>query len=127
MAYAATVLCIVVAGLLWRRPELGLPPLVAKYGGSILWGAMVFVLAVTILPSAKLTVLARASAFVALGVECSQLVHFGWLDEIRRTTIGALLLGRTFSGWDVAAYWIGIAAVYALAVLAGKGLSASSS
>jgi hypothetical protein len=42
-------------------------------------------------------------------VEFSQLLHTGWLDAVRRTTIGVLLIGRFFSWWDIASYLIGIA------------------
>lgn len=111
---------MIAAGLLWRRPDLGLPPLFAKYGGSVLWGAMVFFVIAALLPKLRLAVLAGLAAGVAAGVEFSQLVHVDWLDAVRRTTMGALLLGRTFSWWDIAAYWGGVAAAYVAARLADK-------
>ena len=107
--YALATLGIIACGLIWRRPELGLPLLAAKYGGSMLWGAMVFFTVATLLPSAKLFRVAIIAATVAAGVEFSQLIQIEWLDKFRTTTIGALLLGRTFTWWDIAAYWAGIA------------------
>lgn len=43
---AIAVLVVIAAGLALRRfgYDLGMPFLVVKYGGSILWGAMVFLL-----------------------------------------------------------------------------------
>ena len=112
LTYAVAALCIIIAGLLWRRPELGLPPFAAKYGGSILWGAMVFFVVAFLLPLMKPSTVAWLAAILAASVEFSQLVHLDWLDGIRRTTVGALLLGRTFTWWDIVAYWIGIAASF---------------
>jgi hypothetical protein len=49
-----------------------------------------------------------ASGLGAAAIEFSQLIHWPWLDAFRQTTLGALLLGRTFSWWDIVAYWVGI-------------------
>ncbi|MEW6451395.1 MAG: DUF2809 domain-containing protein [Pseudomonadota bacterium] len=116
LVYALITLGIVACGLIWRRPELGLPQLVAKYGGSMLWGAMVFFVIATLLPSAKLFRIGIIAAVVAAGVEFSQLIQIEWLDQFRRTAIGALMLGRTFTWWDIAAYWAGIALACAGAI-----------
>lgn len=52
--------------------------------------------------------IAAVSAVIALVVEVSRLHHTPWLDDFRLTTAGALLLGRHFSFWNIAAYLIGI-------------------
>jgi hypothetical protein len=36
------------------------------------------------------------------------------MDAFRLTLAGKLTLGRVFSGWDIAAYWVAIAAGMAL-------------
>jgi len=118
LGFALATLGIIVCGLIWRRPELNLPPLAAKYGGSALWGAMVFCLMATLLPSMKLRTVAGAAAVVAAGVEFSQLIEIEWLDRFRRTAFGALLLGRTFTWWDIVAYWAGIAVAGLASVIA---------
>ncbi len=51
---------------------------------------------------------------LALLVELSRLLHTPWLDAFRATTAGALLLGRVFSVWDLAAYVVGIAAAWGI-------------
>jgi hypothetical protein len=108
LCYVLAALCTIAAGLLWRRPEFGLPPLAAKYGGSMLWGAMVFFVVAALWPSARLMTIVGLAAVIAAGVEFSQAVHIDWLDAIRRHALGQLLLGRTFTWWDIAAYWAGI-------------------
>jgi hypothetical protein len=112
LIYAVATLCIVAVGLLWRRPELGLPQAIAKYGGSVLWGAMVFFAVATLVPRARPMMIAALAAVAAASVEFSQLIHLSWLDDFRHTTIGGLLLGRTFTWWDIAAYWAGIGAAF---------------
>ena len=110
LVYALTFAVIVGAGLLSRRPELGLPWPVAKWSGSILWGAMVYVAISLIGPQQKPNHKLLLAAAIALLVEFSRLYHASWLDEFRRTTAGALLLGRIFSPWNLLAYLTGIAA-----------------
>jgi Protein of unknown function (DUF2809) len=108
---ACLCLTIMVCGLILRRfgPGWGLPAFVVKYGGSLLWGTMVFFLMA--IPASNLSRqrLALTSAVLAIGVELFRLVHAPWLDDFRLTTAGALLLGRVFSPWNMLAYGLGIA------------------
>jgi len=112
-ATIALLAAIIASGLLLRHfgPSAGLPFVVVKYGGSLLWGAMVYVLlavAARCRPAASLALLA---GLVAAGVEFSRLYHTPWLDAFRLTTAGALLLGRVFSLWNLLAYGLGIVLV----------------
>ena len=109
LCYAAVAVGLVIAGLTWRSPLLGLPWGVAKHGGSVIWGTMMFFAAAALLPTTRLAIIAVATAIVAAAVEFSQLLHVPWLDDFRRTTFGMLLLGRTFTWWDIVSYWTGIA------------------
>lgn len=91
VADVCVVAATIVLGLALRRwgPGLGLPFVVTKYGGSLLWSVMVH-------------------GLVVLAVEASRLVHTPALDAFRLTTVGALLLGRVFSPWNLVAYGTGI-------------------
>jgi hypothetical protein len=101
---------IIACGLALRRfgLGLGLPSIVVKYGGSILWGTMVFFLIAMLAPQRSRWRIAATSAVIAVGVELFRLVHTPWLDAFRLTVAGALLLGRIFSPWDMLAYVAGI-------------------
>ena len=110
LMWLATAAAIVLCGLAWRRPEFGLPWTVAKYGGSVLWGAMVFFCVAAVLPRLALGWVAVFAASIAALVEFSQLLSYPPLDAFRVTTAGALLLGRTFDRLDILAYWAGVAA-----------------
>jgi hypothetical protein len=108
---AGLCLLIVVSGLALRGFgfSLGLSAFVVKYGGSLLWAAMVFFLvAMATSHSSRLSV-ALISASIAVAVELFRLVHAPWLDAFRLTLPGALLLGRIFSAWNMLAYGVGIA------------------
>lgn len=109
-------IAVIAAGLALRRfgYDLGLPFLFVKYGGSVLWGAMVYLLAGALLPTCRRETLSIASIVIAACVELSRLYHTPWLDAFRLTTAGALLLGRVFSLWNIAAYVVGIGAVLLL-------------
>ncbi|WP_309242762.1 DUF2809 domain-containing protein [Lichenibacterium dinghuense] len=111
---AATAL-VVLAGLALRGwgPALGLPFAVTKYGGSVLWGAMVYGVAAALRPAARPGRVAAAALAVAALVELSRLAHAPALDAFRLTAAGALLLGRVFSPWNLLCYAAGIAAAWA--------------
>ncbi|OCW56634.1 DUF2809 domain-containing protein [Hoeflea olei] len=88
--------------------EIGLPYRLVKYGGSMLWGMMVFWLIAMVLPGLSLVRLALIAAVCAALVEFSRLYHTPWLDAFRLELIGALLLGRIFSWLNIVAYLAGI-------------------
>lgn len=108
---AGLALAVIVCGLSlrWYGFPLGLPAFVVKYGGSLLWATMVFLLVGALLPRLARMQLATIAMVIAAVVEFSRLVHTPWLDAFRLTTAGALLLGRIFSLWNLAAYAVGIA------------------
>jgi hypothetical protein len=121
MARIGLCLGIIVTGLALRHfgLSLGIPASIVKYGGSVLWGAMVFFLVAIAGPRLSKLRIASVSAVIAVGVELLRLVHTPWLDDFRLTLAGALLLGRIFSLWDIVAYVAGIGLALALDRVAG--------
>ena len=107
---ACLCLSIIVCGLALRKfgLGLGLPSVLVKYGGSMLWGTMVFFLVAIAAPGQSHRRVALISASLAICVELFRLVHTPWLDDFRLTTWGALLLGRVYSPWNMLAYGAGI-------------------
>ncbi len=109
---ARLALCaaIIAAGLVLRGfgPGLGLPAGLVKYGGSILWGAMVHTLVAITAHGVPRRTVAGTAMLIAVGVELFRLHHTPWLDSFRLTPAGALLLGRVFSPWNILAYGCGI-------------------
>jgi hypothetical protein len=122
IARACLCLTIVISGLALRRLGfgLGLPAAIVKYGGSILWGMMVYFLVAIAAPRRSREKIALISAAIAVCVELFRLVHAPWLDDFRLTLAGALLLGRIFSLWDILAYGVGIGLAMGLDHLARR-------
>ncbi|WHO71862.1 DUF2809 domain-containing protein [Rhizobium sp. BT03] len=109
------LLVVIVLGLALRRfgYAIDLPFIIVKYGGSALWGAMVYLLVALFVARSRPAIIAAMALFIAISVELFRLYHTPWLDAFRLTTAGALLLGRIFSLWNILAYAIGIAAACA--------------
>lgn len=107
---AALALVVIACGLClrWYGFPLGLSAFVVKYGGSLLWATMVFLLLGVLLPRLSRAQIAALATVIAVVVEFSRLVHTPWLDAFRLTTAGALLLGRIFSLWNLVAYAAGV-------------------
>ena len=107
---ACVCAAVIVCGLALRGVGLGLglPAVVVKYGGSTLWGTMVFFLVAIAAARLSRRETAPMAAAIAICVELFRLVHAPWLDAFRLTLPGALLLGRIFSLWDLLAYGAGI-------------------
>jgi hypothetical protein len=98
----------VIAGLAIRFGRLGLPQVVAKYGGSALWALMIYWIVSTLLLRRRIPVCVLFAGLIATAVEFLKLYHTPALDSFRLTLPGILLLGRLFSPWDIVAYWVAV-------------------
>ena len=100
----------VMAGLAVRMAPLGLPAVVVKYGGSMMWAVMIYWIASTALLQWRLPVVGLVAGAIATGVEFFKLYHSPGMDAFRLTLPGMILLGRFFSVRDIVAYWVAIGA-----------------
>jgi hypothetical protein len=107
--YALLAVAVIACGLLWRSGTIPLPPVISKYGGDALWALMVFVGFGFLFPRASTLLIALLALTFAWGVEFSQLYHAPWIDAIRATLPGRLVLGNTFNWPDLLTYALGIA------------------
>jgi len=103
-------IALVIATGLACRFWLGLPWFWAKYSGDALWALMFFFIFVWLWPAAATLRIALLTFVFSVAIECSQLYHAPWLDTIRATWPGRLLLGDTFAWRDILAYLVGVAA-----------------
>ncbi len=105
----AVTAATIVLGLATRATPGAFPGVVAQYGGDTLWATMVAWLAALVRPAARTRTIALVALGVAWTVEVSQLWHAPWLDAIRATRLGALVLGQGFLWSDLACYAAGAA------------------
>jgi hypothetical protein len=117
--YFLIALLLVLVGLGSRKYGVLLPKFLAEYAGDTLWAALVFVgIGFVMARSSTLRVLtvALASCYT---VEISQLYHAPWIDNLRHTTLGGLVLGFGFLWSDLVCYTTGVvfAAIIEVAAL----------
>lgn len=108
-AYMIAAACVVLAGLASRRYRDLLPTFLAEYAGDTLWALMLFLLVSALLARRPVLVRGAISLALAFLVEVSQLYHAPWIDSIRQTTLGGLVLGFGFLWTDLVCYSVGIA------------------
>jgi uncharacterized protein DUF2809 len=109
IVYAVALLLVIAAGLGSRIFARYLPAFVAAYAGDTLYATMMFVLFGIAAPRWSTARLAGAALAVSCAIEVSQLYHAPWIDAVRRTLPGALVLGYGFLWSDLACYVAGVA------------------
>lgn len=108
ISYAFTVLIIIVLGISSRKFSAHLPFFIADNGGDVLWAAMVyFGFRCSLIRKSLQWALVCSITFSFL-IEISQLYQAEWINEVRQTTPGALVLGRGFLMVDLVRYLFGI-------------------
>jgi hypothetical protein len=88
---------------------LTFPPFITKYGGDALWAVVVFLTVGFFFTAASTLRIALLSLAFAWSIEFLQLYHAPWIDSLRATLPGRLILGSTFNSPDLLAYSLGIA------------------
>lgn len=117
LLYALMVIIVIILGLLSRKMAYAIPEFLNAYLGDALWALMIFIgfgFIFRNLETKKIALLAIAFCYI---IELSQLYHAPWIDNIRKTTLGGLVLGYGFLWSDLIAYAIGIAEGVILEVL----------
>lgn len=110
IVYLLFAILTMLVGLASRRFRQQLPSFVGEYSGDVLWALMLFLVVSFALAHRPLAQRCIISMVMALAVEVSQLYHAPWIDGIRSTTLGGLVLGFGFLWSDLVCYLVGIAA-----------------
>jgi hypothetical protein len=111
----------ILLGLGSRRYASALPTIVATYAGDMLWALALFWFLGLILARMSTARVAAMALGLSLLVELSQLYHAPWIDAVRRTTIGGLILGFGFLWSDLACYAAGVGLGVVLETI-GRGI-----
>jgi hypothetical protein len=109
VAYAAIMAIAIAAGLGSRsRWAAHLPAFIATYAGDTLWALMIYLGLGFAFPRAKVRSLAMTALLISFAIELSQLSQADWINRIRHTTLGGLVLGFGFKWSDLVCYATGI-------------------
>ncbi|MGX6443885.1 ribosomal maturation YjgA family protein [Neobacillus sp. K501] len=119
LVYLAATVITILLGLASRKYSSPLPPFLAENAGDALWAMMVYFGFRFLLVRKSLFASICLSLLFSFGIEFSQLYQADWLNQIRATTIGALILGQGFLMVDLVRYLAGII----IATIMDKALS----
>ncbi|KUO76373.1 MAG: hypothetical protein APF77_06645 [Clostridia bacterium BRH_c25] len=106
--YISAVFFVICMDLLSRRMTAYIPDIIDLFLGDSLWALMVYLFVRILFGNRPIKKAASISILFCFAIELSQLYHSPWIDTIRRTTLGGLILGYGFLWSDLAAYLLGI-------------------
>ena len=115
--YLALIILTITLGLYTRSSYLPSSlhgGFVTTHVGDILWAAMVYFITCTIFSKFSPLKIAIIALTFSYAIEISQLCQQDWLNQIRNTRLGALILGRGFLWSDLLCYTTGILLAYFL-------------
>jgi hypothetical protein len=108
LLWLALITLAAALGLASRRFGGHLPGVVAAYAGDTLWALVAFLSIGLLLPRASTGRVALLALLFSVVIEISQLYHAPWIDSIRSTRVGGLVLGFDFVWSDLACYAVGV-------------------
>ncbi|MBU3210253.1 DUF2809 domain-containing protein [Clostridium algidicarnis] len=117
--YGILIIIVVLLGIGSRKFGYILPRFIASYLGDTLWGLMIFLVIGFLCNNLNTDIVAISSLIFCFFIEFSQLYHSAFIDSIRSTVIGGLILGFGFLWSDLICYSLGII----IGVLIEKGIT----
>ena len=118
--YAFAVAVTIVLGLASRHFAAELPAWLAKNAGDSLYATMIFFAFGFVRPDARTSRVAIAAIAFCFAIEFSQCYRAPWLDAIRATTPGHLVLGQGFHVLDLGYYLVGVAVASLIEMIASR-------
>ena len=109
LPYIVSFIVVIALGLLSRK--LSFIPL---WVGDVLWALMVYFMVRALWIQASLKQVMLASLLFCFAIEFSQLYQAEWINNLRRTIPGRLILGQGFLWGDLLAYVAGVGLGYSL-------------
>ena len=106
--YVIIVVVIVALGLLSRKFSYWFSETINLYLGDILWALMIYFIIRFFFPHLSIRKVALMSLAFCFIIEISQLYQTPWINTLRKTTLGGLILGFGFLWSDVLAYSLGV-------------------
>lgn len=118
--YGVITILVIILGIASRKFSIYLPQFINLYLGDALWAFMIFSGFGFLFTNLETKKLGLAALMFCYFIEVTQLYHSSWIDSIRRTTLGGLVLGYGFLWSDLIAYTMGVSIGFLLEVFAKK-------
>jgi len=106
--YLILVIIVMILGLSSRYFSVYLPNWINLYLGDALWALIIFFLCGLLFRNRETKWIAILALLFSFSIEISQLYHSPWIDSVRQTRFGGLVLGYGFLWSDFISYSIGI-------------------
>jgi hypothetical protein len=103
-AHFILIIITIIIGLLSRYFTF-----IPLFVGDILWATMVYFICRFLFINTRAIFAILGSLLFCFGIEFSQLYKAPWIDDLRHTLFGRLVLGETFLWGDLLSYTVGIA------------------
>jgi hypothetical protein len=103
LTYLSLIVITIILGLLSRHIK-GIPLFI----GDILWATMIYFVFRFLFIKRHVKFIIIASLLFCYAIEFSQLYQAPWINNIRHTVIGGLILGEVFLWGDMLSYTIGV-------------------
>ncbi|OAB32181.1 ribosomal maturation YjgA family protein [Paenibacillus macquariensis] len=108
VVYIIVFFMVIILGISSRSFTDVLPVFVSRHFGDALWASMVYFGCRILFLKQRLLVSVCLSIVFSYSIEFSQLYQADWINAIRSTLLGALILGKGFLGIDLIRYTVGI-------------------
>lgn len=108
LRYLVITIFIMIIGMLSRKYMNIFPKVIAPFVGDMLWAMMVYFGLRFLIPKLKLVKTLTLAIIFSFSIETSQLYQADWINNIRATTLGGLVLGHGFLFEDLISYSLGI-------------------
>ncbi|MBK8550440.1 MAG: DUF2809 domain-containing protein [Ignavibacteria bacterium] len=108
IVYFSLIIVVILSGLASRKFNSNLPSFIAEYSGDTLWALMIFFITGFIFitySTRRIAVISLACCFL---IEVSKLYPAEWINNLRNTKLGGLVLGYGFLWSDLICYTAGI-------------------
>jgi len=113
--YFTLIAAVIILGLLSRRYSV-----VPLWVGDVLWATMIYFMLRFFYVNASIQKIAIISVVISYTIEFSQLYKAEWIDNLRHTFFGRMVLGETFLWGDLLSYTAGILIGLTIDVLVRK-------
>jgi hypothetical protein len=108
LIYVLSIITVIILGLGSREFPEALPEFIVQHAGDVCWASMIYYGFRFIFIDKPLLLAVVIGLLFCYGIEFSQLYQAIWINEIRDTILGSLILGKGFLKLDLVRYTVGI-------------------